>query len=163
MAPRARAKLAPPDPRLAELEARLGFLEAVVKQTQDRVELLSERGSELERVKQLALEAIAQAQDALSTSSGHDARINHLTLAVAEGIQHVDRAESRIRGVVSRAQRQLRDSNLESPGLEAEAHELRLVDGGPREGEGVPSVPEAVADPPPDPLLERLRMIGLSR
>lgn len=75
-------------------------------------------------------------------------RINELTMAVAEGIQHVDRAERRVKATVARARRQLEDSGLESPGLEAEWAELRERDGDGGEERGVQPVREAVeADP----------------
>jgi len=161
--PRARAKPPTQIPRVAELEARVVALEEVL----DRYHVLffGERNlpAELETCHRLAMEAVAQAQDALSTSSPLEARINHLTLAVAEGIQHVDRAERRIAGVVARSRKLLRESGLESPGLEAEAHDLRLLNGGGGEAEGVPPVSEVVADPSSDALVDKLRSIGLSR
>lgn len=62
-------------------------------------------------------------------------------LAVAEGIKNVERAENRIRATVSRARKQLEDSGVEHAGLEAEAAELRLIDGGGGSPEGLPPMP----------------------
>jgi len=58
-----------------------------------------------------------------------------VTTAVAEGIQHVERAENRIKATVRRARRELEDGGVRSPGLEAEARDLFDDDagGGPSE------------------------------
>jgi len=60
----------------------------------------------------------------------HEDRFEALTLAVAEGISHVSRAEKRINGTIARARKGLSDNGMESPGLEAEYGELRAIDGG---------------------------------
>jgi len=92
----------------------------------------------------LNLEELGVAQDAhldqLTT------QIKDLTFAVAEGIERVDRAERRVRGVIQRARKELGDRGYEDPGLEAEAHELRNVDGDGSKDGGVPAVPEEVAE-----------------
>lgn len=67
--------------------------------------------------------------------------------AVAEGIAHVERVESRIRATVRRAREELEERGLESPGLEAEAKELRIVDGSGSEAGELPPVPEEVGEP----------------
>ena len=90
-------------------------------------------------------------------------------IAVAEGIERVERTERRIASTVARARKELRESGYDHPGVEAEAHELRNVDGGGGEGGGVPPVPEAVeadADHPssirgvPASTLRRVRGYG---
>lgn len=162
MAPRARAKSPTPSQRLEELEVRAGQVDAILDGIEARLERVLALEPELARLRELVLESAAQAQDAHTMSSGLDARINHLTLAVAEGIQHVDRAEKRIHGVVTRARRLLRESGLESPGLEAEASQLHELDGGARDEEGVPDMQPSVVEAPPA-LVDRLRAIGLSR
>lgn len=63
-----------------------------------------------------------------------------ITLAVDEGIREVTRKENRIRATVRRAREELADRGLESPGLEAEAAELRERDGGRGEEEELPAV-----------------------
>lgn len=73
-----------------------------------------------------------------------------VSVAVSEGIKHIDRAESRIRSTVSRARKELEKQGFESAGLEAESAELRLVDaGGSEEGE-LPALREAVEVAGPD-------------
>jgi len=67
-----------------------------------------------------------------------EAEFANVKAAVAEGIEHVERVENRIRGTIKRARKELRDGGLESPGLEAEVGSLSLVDG---EGGGTPSMP----------------------
>lgn len=71
-------------------------------------------------------------------------RIEDLTLAVAEGIKHVERAENRIRATVSRARKELEEVGVESPGLEAEYRELSLIDGGGGQNGGMPEMHQNV-------------------
>jgi hypothetical protein len=52
-----------------------------------------------------------------------------ITLAVDEGIRHVDRAENRVRSVIRRAREKLEENGIEYGALEAEASELRIRDG----------------------------------
>jgi len=63
-----------------------------------------------------------------------------LVLAIAEGIEKVERAERRIKAAVQRARRQLADSGIIDDGLEAENADLQLVDGGRSEPEEVQPV-----------------------
>lgn len=76
-----------------------------------------------------------------------DLRFKHLTIAVSEGIERVDRAERRIGATVQRARKELKKLGLEDPGLEAEAHELRVLDGEGSGDGGVPELPEGVEPP----------------
>ena len=69
-----------------------------------------------------------------------------LRIAVSEGIERVDRADRRIKATIARARKELKDRGYEDPGLEAEAHELRVVDGDAGGIVEVPEVPEAVGD-----------------
>ncbi len=76
-------------------------------------------------------------------------RIKLLTFGVEEGIQRTKRAEMRIHATVKRARKELAEHGYESPGLEVEAAELRLVDGeGSIESE-VRALPAGV-EPPVD-------------
>jgi hypothetical protein len=75
-------------------------------------------------------------------------RMNELTMAVAEGIQHVDRAERRVKATVARARKQLEEHGLESPGLEAEWAEVRDGNGDGGEERGVQPVREEVGGDP---------------
>jgi len=89
-----------------------------------------------------SLDARVQGVDALAATLQD--KLKDYAFALSEGIERTDRAERRIRGVVARAQKKLADAGLEDPGLDAEDHQLRLVDGeGSGEG-GVPDMPEAV-------------------
>jgi len=51
------------------------------------------------------------------------------TLAIAEGIERVDRAERRVRAAVGRARKRMEDLGYIDEGLEAEAAQLREIDG----------------------------------
>lgn len=64
--------------------------------------------------------------------------------AVALGIENVERVENRIRATIRRASKELEEHGLESPGLQAEAHQLSLVDGDGIEPGEVPPMPEDV-------------------
>ncbi len=150
MAKRKRATVHPEDLRdeLQDVVERLNRSDAVLNQIELRLEPLKALPEALAECRRIALDAVAQAQDAhelAGLSREHEARLNNLTLAVAEGIQHVERAEARIRATVGRARAELRAAGIESAGVEAEASSLQLVDG---EGSGsgpVRPVPEAVA------------------
>jgi len=95
----------------------------------------------------LNLEELGVAQDAhldqLTT------QIKDLTFAVSEGIERTDRAERRVRGVIQRARKELGARGYEDPGLEAEAYELRAVDGDGGKDGGVPAVSKEVAEVEP--------------
>src|SRR3970040_1192838 len=69
---------------------------------------------------------------------------NDLTTAVDLGIRHVDRVENRVRGVVRRAREELADGGITYPALEAEASELRTLDGEGGGAEEVQPVPAGV-------------------
>ena len=74
-----------------------------------------------------------------------------IVIAVAEGIERVDRSERRIRATVKRARKELADRGLVDPGLEAEDRELHDLDG--ERGNDVPvqPVPREVAPAAPAP------------
>jgi len=74
-----------------------------------------------------------------------ESKIKELTFAVSEGIERTDRAERRVRGVIQRARKELGARGYDDPGLEAEAYELRVVDGDGSKDGGVPAVSEEVA------------------
>ena len=83
--------------------------------------------------------------DALGSDIENQAeKIKRLTFGVEEGIQRTDRAERRIHATIKRARKELAEHGYESPGLEVEAAELRLVDGGGSPGDTVPAVLEGV-------------------
>jgi len=70
-----------------------------------------------------------------------------LSAAIAEGITHVERVETRIRGTIKRATKEFAEHGFESPGLTAEAAELSIVDG---EGEQPLPLSGVPADVAPD-------------
>jgi len=65
-----------------------------------------------------------------------------LKLAVAEGIERVDRAERRIRASVRRARKELLERGLVDDGLEAEDAQLREADGDGGDDDGLQLVQE---------------------
>lgn len=138
-----------PQDQRGDVEAHVLELWKVIEGISAEVRALSGLPAELEACRSLVNDAVALARNALDASQlarVHEDRLNNVTLAVAEGIQHVERAEARIRATVGRARRELRDAGLASPGVEAEAAQLFLDDGtqGPREG--VPPVRADVED-----------------
>ena len=78
-------------------------------------------------------------------------RVKEYAIALSEGIERTDRAERRIKATVARARKELGKLGYEDPGLEAEAHELRVVDGKGSEDGGLQPVPEEVDGPGEEP------------
>lgn len=141
--------------QLLELEARLGVLEAFANHTPDVFasvnSRLDELHQELTKAVNVALEAHAWSSDALETrqlARSHEDRLTNLTLAVAEGIAHVERAEARIRATVQRARAQLAEAGIESPALEAEGDQLQLLDDAGSGGRRLHAMPDDVGAPP---------------
>ena len=77
---------------------------------------------------------------------GQDGWRKEIVIAVSEGIERTDRAERRIKATVQRARKQLETLGYVDDPLEAEAVELRLLDGDGSEKSGVPPVSPEVAD-----------------
>ena len=71
-------------------------------------------------------------------------RLKDTNVAVSEGIERTDRTERRIASTVARARKELRESGYDHPGVEAEDHELRKVNGGGGDDGGVQPVQGAV-------------------
>lgn len=67
-----------------------------------------------------------------------------LTQAVADGIDHVDRNESRVRGIVTGAKNRFASSGYEDPGVDAEYRTLPEADDGGGGEEELQLVPEGV-------------------
>ena len=111
------------------------------------------------------LEALESAPRLPQLNADHDTRLGTLetgfdrlnqdfkstTFAVAEGIERVDRSERRIHATVKRARAELKKLGYEDPGLEAEASQLREVDGEGSHGTEVLHLPEDVAPAPEAP------------
>ena len=75
-------------------------------------------------------------------------RLKDTNVAVSEGIERTERTERRIASTVARARKELRESGYDHPGVEAEDHELRKVDGDGSHGTEVLNLPgEVEADP----------------
>lgn len=70
--------------------------------------------------------------------------LNDQTVAIAEGIERVDRSERRVRAAVARAKKRLDEAGYADEGVEAEIEGLRAVDGGLSEGQPMPAVHESV-------------------
>ena len=96
-------------------------------------------------------------------------RLKDTNVAVSEGIERTERTERRIASTVARARKELRESGYDHPGVEAEDHELRKVDGDGSHGTEVLDLPgevEANPDAPssirgvPASTLRRVRGIG---
>jgi len=116
--------------QLCDIEARLATLEG---------------GSDLGEI----LDGLAKVQGTVTAlEDSTNLRFKQLTLAVAEGIEKVERSESRINSVVKSAQKEFKKQGFTTPGIEAEDQQLRLVDGAGSEERGVPPVREKVAEPP---------------
>ena len=76
-----------------------------------------------------------------------ESQLKDMTHAVSEGIERTARAERRIGQTVARARKELADHGYTDPGLDAEATELRVLDGGGGAPQPVPEVPEVLGDP----------------
>jgi len=73
-----------------------------------------------------------------------NARVDKLTLAVADGIERVARAENRIAKTVTSARRLVRENGLDHAGIEAEYDELQPRDAEPQP---LPAMPAEVDSP----------------
>jgi len=72
------------------------------------------------------------------------AALERLEVAVAQGIEHVDKKSKRIDGVIAAAKRRFEAEGYVDPGLEAEADVLPLFHEEGGGGEGVPSLPDGL-------------------
>ena len=85
----------------------------------------------------------ASDSDEIAAELAHDfalmkAEFEELRVAVAHGIEHVQRTERRIKNTVHRARKELEESGLEHEGLNAEITEISEWDGGGGPAEGLP-------------------------
>lgn len=74
-------------------------------------------------------------------------KIREQNLAIAEGIERVDRAERRVRESVRRAQKRMADLGYVDEGIEAEAAGLRAIDEADGADAGVPPLQQDVGSP----------------
>lgn len=140
------------DPRVDECLRQIERLEARLADHTTEALGVDERIKALESAPSPdgVVESLASSFDRFSAESGAesrthadaledlDRRLVQITLAVAEGIERVDRAERRIRSTVKRARAELAAEGYESDGLEAENAEIRLLDADRSGGDGVP-------------------------
>lgn len=97
-------------------------------------------------------EKLAQHLDAIvDRVNEHDGRFGELTLAVDEGIKHVDRSERRVRSTVRRAVQRMEEAGYIDEAVEAEAAGIRELDAEERGEEELQPVP---ADVEGDPALD---------
>lgn len=143
---------------IAAVELRLGKLDALLDRAQAGILALesapSPQAEPDPRVEHLVRDvelAGRMAQEHAGAFEELDRRVVAITLATAEGIERVERAERRVRSTVKRARKELAAEGFESPALEAEDAELRLVDGGGGEDERMRPVREDVEPPGPPP------------
>ncbi len=144
--------------RLDVIEDRVGRLDGSLDRVQEGIEALKSRPSPTpepdSRIDGLVT-GLQEASDALRSYADGledlDRRMVAITLATAEGIERVERAERRIRSTVKRARKELAEQGFESPALEAEDAELRLVDGDGSEADRVPALRDDVEPPGPPP------------
>jgi len=66
--------------------------------------------------------------------------------AVAHGIEDIERVDNRIKATVRRVKTQLAEADLESPAIDAEAAQLRLIDGAGGDRLELPPVHEGVEE-----------------
>lgn len=92
-------------------------------------------------------EAVRLELEALEARTLEDS--GRLRLAIAEGIERVDRAEKRVQKTVSSARKLVRENGLEHAGLEAEYSELLERDGEASPAVELPALPEPVVDDRP--------------
>lgn len=92
--------------------------------------------------------AVAANKDAIDDHAMRWARENKLqTIAIAEGIERVDRSERRVAATVARAEKKLAESGFEDPGIQAELEGLHLLDGDRIGTGGVPPLQPSLDDP----------------
>jgi len=152
------ARLADMDQRILDVDARLGHLDVLLDRVQEGIKALESRplpaaepDTRVDRVSEQFERADRMVREHADGLQDLDRRMVELTLATSEGIERVERAERRIRATVARARKELAAEGFESPALEAEAAELRLVDGNGSEELGVQPLREDVepSGPPP--------------
>ena len=112
---------------------------------ESRLTALSQRDGDLQADIVRVVELVENVTDAVNDVE--DWR-KDIVIAVSEGIERTDRAERRIKATVQRARKQLETLGYDDPGLEAEAVELRLLDGDGSDKSEVPPVPAAMEESP---------------
>jgi len=114
------------EPNLVDIRDRLTALETGPISPQDYQDLKDTLALAEEKIVDLGATQEAAAAQVSSLKPLED-KIKDLTFAVAEGIERVERYERRIKATIKRARKEFAERGFESPGLEAEAHELREI------------------------------------
>lgn len=110
--------------QLVDILGKLDRLESLPTPTIDPEVVAAAVAAHVERI-----DALAGVVDELASQGKDlDDRVREYVIALAEGIERVDRSERRVKATVARARKELEASGLVDPGVEAEAEELRLVD-----------------------------------
>ena len=124
----------------ADIHSDMLRLDSVPTPTVDPEVVAAAVASHLERI-----DALADSVDELA-SQGVDleARVRDYVIALAEGIERVDRSERRVKATVNRARKELEAHGLADPGVEAEAEQLRLIDAARGSDRGMHPVQQSV-------------------
>lgn len=97
-------------------------------------------------------EAISNHTGTLDDQAMRQARDHKgLVIAVAEGIERVDRSERRIGATIKRAQEKLAASGFSDPGVDSEIEGLRVLDGDGVDIGGLPALQPSLDDPRDQP------------
>ncbi len=127
-------------PHLEALSHRISSLESVPPPTVNPEVVAAAVAAHLERIDGLA----AAVEELALQGKDLDDRVRGYTIALAEGIERVDRSERRVKATVARARKELEASGVIDPGVEAEAEQLRIVDGERGDDRGMHAVRETV-------------------
>ncbi len=133
--------------RLRGMMERISQLESIPTPTVDPEVVATAVAAHLERIDELA----AVVDELASQGKELDDRVREYVIALAEGIERVDRSERRVKATVARARKELESRGLVDPGVEAESEELRLVDAARGSDRGVYPVREPVEPGVPPP------------
>jgi len=135
------------DEQLGRITGRLELLETAPP-TPHTAQQIEELRAALLPIFQAEIASIEARFDGFETGLEEiERKMKNLTIASAEGIERVERYERRINATVQRARKQLAEQGIESSGLEAEAADLRIIDGGRSEDSEVSALPAGLEPP----------------
>lgn len=123
----------------------------------ERLESVPPPEADLAPLHAIAIELRADVADMVASYEAQQQRLDDIekqakdfTFALATGIERTDRAERRIQATVARARKELKARGYEDPGLEAEGHELRDINGDRGAEDGMLPMRQAVGAPVPE-------------
>ena len=128
---------------LVSIAGRLDALETAPRPGPSVDQVKAALGPTLAEIAELAIQMSALADLSIDLQQ----KLKATNFAVSEGIERTDRAERRIHATIKRARKELKDKGFEDPGLEAEAYELRDIDGTRSRDGRVPVLPAGVEPP----------------